>query len=313
MFKYLGRKLLAGVVLTLVVTALVFCAIFANGTEIARQVLGADATPEQVADRVAALGLDQPVVLQYLEWLGDALTGDLGTSYYTGEPVLDLLLTRIPVTLALVLIAMLLTAGLSVLMGVAAAVRGGWVDRFLQVAGVLGTAVPGFIVAIALVFLFAIWLGVFPATGYVSPDQSVGGWASSLVLPVTAVLVGAVAQSAQQFRGAMIDVMGQDFVRTLRARGIPERMVVFRHALRSAGSPGLTILSLQVIQLMGGVVVIERIFALPGMGLLSQTSALQRDIPTVMGVVLFFVLVVVVVNTAVDVVNGWINPRARVS
>jgi peptide/nickel transport system permease protein len=183
----------------------------------------------------------------------------------------------------------------------------------LQVVSVSGAAIPNFVIAIALVFVFALAVPLFPATGYISPDVDTAGWAASLALPVVAILIGAVANAAQQFRSAMLDVMGQDYIRTLRTRGIDERLIVFRHALRNAASPGLTILSLQTIALMGGVVVIERVFAMPGVGLLTNSGALQGDIPAVMGCVLFTIVVVVVVNIAVDLINGWINPKARVS
>lgn len=313
LLKFLARKSLLAVVLLLIGTGVTFVLIFSNGDGIARQVLGPTATEAQVAARAHELGLDQPVLQQYGQWLRGLLTGDLGRSYYTGEPVTNMLATRVPVTLALVLISVVLMVVLSVLIGVAAAVKGGWIDRTLQLLGVAGAAVPNFVVAILLVLVLAISIPAFPATGYVSPDQSFSGWTSSLVLPVLAVLITSVAGAAQQFRGAMIDAMGQDFIRTLRARGVRERDIVFRHALRNAAIPGLTTISLQTIGLIGGVVVIERIFALPGMALLLSNSSLRGDIPAVMGAVLFSVVVVVVVNIVLDLVSGWINPKARVS
>lgn len=310
---FFTRKLVSSALLALIVTAVTFLLVFANGRNTARFILGTGATEEQVTAKVVELGLDQPVVLQYLEWLGGLFTGDLGRSFYTGEQVTAMLTTRVPVTLSIVFISLLLTLVVSVLLGVAAAVKGGWIDRVLQVVGVGGAAVPNFVVAIGLVSLFAITVPLLPATGYVSPDQSLSGWAASLTLPVLAILIGSVANAAQQFRGAMIDVLEQDFIRTLRSRGIPTRQLVFRHALRNAAVPGLTVLSLQTIALMGGVVLIERVFALPGMGLLAQDAAIRRDIPAVMGVVLFSIVVVVVVNTVIDVVNGAINPKARLA
>ncbi|ALE05772.1 ABC transporter permease [Arthrobacter sp. ERGS1:01] len=313
MLQFLLRKIFSGLVLTIVVTAVTFMLIFNNGPAIARQVLGQNATPDQVVAKVHELGLDQPVLLQYFKWLGNLVQGDLGVSYFTNEPITSMLSTRIPVTLSLVLVSLFFTMLISVIIGVAAAVRGGWLDRTLQFVSVAGSAIPNFVIAIALVFLFALTIPLFPATGYVAPDYDTAGWAMSLVLPVTAVLIGAVANSAQQFRGAMIDVLNQDYIRTLRTRGISERNIIFRHALRNAASPGLTILSLQTIALMGGVIVIEQVFALPGMGVLIGSAALQGDIPAVMGDVLFIVIVVVVVNIIVDLLNGWVNPKARIS
>ncbi|MBN1171577.1 MAG: ABC transporter permease [Micromonosporaceae bacterium] len=313
MVRFFLKQVMSGLLLTVVVTAVTFTLVFSDGSGIARRVLGTNATEEQVTAKVHELGLDQPVVVQYGKWLSGLVRGDLGASYFTGEPVGAMLTTRVPVTLAIVTIALLLTLILSVLLGVTAAVRGGWLDQLLQVVGIVGASIPNFVIAIALIFTFAIAVPLFPATGYVSPDVDPAGWARSLVLPVMAVLIGSIAGSAQQFRGAVIDVLRQDFVRTLRSRGISERAVIFRHVLRNAAAPGMTILSIQTIALLGGVVLIERIFAMPGMGLLANSSALQGDIPAVMGCVLFTIVVVVVVNLLVDLLAGWLNPKARLS
>lgn len=305
------RKLMSAVLLTLLVTLVTYLLIFSNGPGIARAILGEEATQEVVQAKVIELGLDQPVLLQYGRWLGELATGSLGQSFFTQEPITNMLATRIPVTASLAVIILTLTALVSILVGVAAAVYGGWIDRALQFLSVLGSAVPGFIVAILLVLGFAVGLEWLPATGYVSPAVSISGWLIALVLPVTAVLVGAVGGSAQQFRSAVADVLDQDFVRTLRSRGLSERRIIFGHVLRSAAGPGLTILGLQTIGLLGGVVLIERVFALPGVGDLTVTTALQGDIPAVMGCVLFTIVVVVVVNLLADLVAAWINPKVR--
>lgn len=311
MLKFLLRSVLSGLILAIVVTAVTFSLIFTSGEKVARTLLGQQASQGQIDQKIAELGLDRPVPVQYLDWLLHALTGDLGRSYLSGEPVTAMLATRVPVTLSIVVFAVLLTAILSVLVGVTAAVRGGWTDRALQVLGVFGAAIPNFIVAVGLVFLLAIQFPVFPATGYVPPGDDVVAWASSLALPVMAILVGSVANAAQQFRGAMIDALNQDHIRTLRARGISERSLVFRFALRNAAGPGLTILSLQTIGLFGGVVVIERIFGLPGIGMLASDAALRSNVPAVLGTVLFTVIVVVLVNITVAVLAGWLNPKVR--
>jgi peptide/nickel transport system permease protein len=198
-----------------------------------------------------------------------------------------------------------------VILGVTAAVRGGWIDRAVQVVSVLGTAVPAFIVAIALVFVLAIRWRVFPATGYVSPDVSVAGWAASLVLPVTALLIGSVAGAAQQFRTSVLDTLNRDYVRTLRARGISEREIIFRNVLRNSAAPGLTVLSLTMLGLLGGAVFIEQVFALPGMGQLANASAQINDVPVVMGTVLVVIVIVLVVNLLGDLGITLLNPKAR--
>ncbi|MDW8803607.1 ABC transporter permease [Streptomyces scabiei] len=305
------RKLARSVAVLLLVSFATFVLMYGNGRGIARAVLGTNATEPDVSAEVVRLGLDRPLLVQYGDWLKGVVTGDLGDSFFTGQSVTSALASRVPVTLTLILLAIALTAVASVLLGVAAAVRGGWIDRTVQFVSVLGAAVPGFIVAIGLVLTFAVSIRLFPATGYVSPDQSVGGWLTSVTLPVVALLVGSVANAAAQFRGAVLDTLSQDYVRTLRARGIPESRVVFRHVLRNAAGPGLTTLSLQTIGLIGGAVIIEQVFALPGMGDLSTVSAQKGDVPMVMGCVLVTILIVLVVNILGDLVTAAVNPKVR--
>jgi peptide/nickel transport system permease protein len=311
MWLSLAKNFVRSLVVLLVVTFATFCLTYGNGAGIAKAVLGLAATPEAVQAKVVELGLDRPLAVQYLSWLGHAARGDLGRSFYTGETVAGALGTRVPVTLALIVIALLLTAVLSVILGVAAAVRGGWVDRALQLVSVLGTAVPAFIVAILLVFVLAIRWRVFPATGYVSPDLDFTGWVGSLTLPVLALLIGSVASAAQQFRTSVLDTLGRDYVRTLRARGIGEREIVFRNVLRNSAAPGLTVLSLTTLGLLGGAVFIEQVFALPGMGQLANASAQVNDVPMVMGTVLVTIVIVLVVNFLGDLGITLLNPKAR--
>jgi peptide/nickel transport system permease protein len=307
----LVKKLVRSLAVLIVVTFATFCLMYGNGPGIAHAVLGKSATPEAIQAEVVKLGLDKPLVVQYWNWLKGVSHADLGRSFYTGESVTGALSNRVPVTLALVVLALLLTAVVSVILGVTAAVRGGWVDRTLQFVSVLGTAVPAFIIAIALVFSLAIHWRLFPATGYVSPDVSFRGWTSSLALPVTALLIGSVASATQQFRTAVLDTLSRDYVRTLRARGIHEREVIFRNVLRNSAAPGLTVLSLTTFGLLGGAVFIEQVFALPGMGQLANMAAQINDVPLVMGTVLVTIVIVLVVNFAGDVAITLLNPKAR--
>jgi peptide/nickel transport system permease protein len=295
----------------LVVTFATFALMYGNSEGIAQATLGLSATPEDVERQVAELGLDQPLLAQYGDWLAGAVTGDLGTSFYTSEPVVNALSTRVPVTLTLVVITLLLTAVLSVTLGVTAAVRGGWADRTVQFFSVLGTAVPPYVVAIVLVFGFAVAWRLLPATGYVPLDQSPTEWARSIALPVAALLVGAVAGVASQFRTAVLDTLGRDYVRTLRARGVREQEVIFRNVLRNAAAPGLTALSLTMIGLLGGAVFIEQVFALPGMGELAISAGQISDVPMVMGTVLVTIVIVLVVNFLGDLAVFLLNPKAR--
>jgi peptide/nickel transport system permease protein len=305
------RNVLRSLAVLLVVTFVTFCLMFRNGPGIARSVLGMSATPEGIQAKMAELGLDRPLLVQYGDWLQGAITGDLGQSFYTAESVAGALANRVPVTLTMVILTLLLTAILSVLLGVVAAVRGGATDRVVQIVSVVGAAVPAFIVAIALVFTFAIAWRVFPATGYVPPGESALGWLESVTLPVIALLVGAVAGAAAQFRTAVLDTASKDFVRTLRARGIAERAVVWRHVLRNSAGPGMIALSLTMIALLGGAVFIEQVFALPGMGQLAVSSATISDVPMVMGTVLVTVLIVLIVNFLADLATYFLNPKAR--
>lgn len=204
MFGALLRKLGRTVVILLVVSFTTFVLMYSNAHSIARATLGIGANELKESDvqlQMAHLGLDRPLLVQYGSWLKGAVTGDFGDSFFTGQSVTSLLATRVPVTLALVILAIILTAVLSVIIGVTAAVRGGWVDRVVQFLAVLGAAIPAFVIAIFLVFAFAVSARIFPATGYVSPDLSLTGWAKSIALPVLALLIGSVANAASQFRG----------------------------------------------------------------------------------------------------------------
>ncbi|MCX2746826.1 ABC transporter permease [Arthrobacter sp. MI7-26] len=311
MLNFLARRLLSGVVLILVITTITYALIYSNAGNAARNILGESATAADVAAKAKDLGLDRPLHEQYLDWLSNAIHGDLGVSWFTNEPVSNLLANRLPVTLSIVIFAVLVTALVSTVLGVTAAVRRGWLDRLLQVVSVIGFSLPNFWVALVLVVLFAVAVPIFPATGYVPVTESLSGWFLALILPVTALVLGGIASAAQQIRGAVIDVLEMDYVRTLRARGLSSTSVLLKHVLRNAAPPALTVLSLQFIALLGGAVVIERVFAIPGMGTLTINSSLQGDVPALMGVVVALVILVVIVNLVIDLANGWINPKAR--
>jgi peptide/nickel transport system permease protein len=313
MVTFLVRRLLSGIVVLFVVSTLTFFLLYFSATSVARNILGETATQAQVHQKEIALGLDQPLVTRYIGWLGNALHGDFGISWFTSQPVVTSIVDRLPATLSIVLVTIVIVAVLSTLVGVAAAVRRGWIDRALQVVSIGGAAIPQFVIAIIIVTVFAIQLHLLPATGYVTPAVSVGGWIASITLPVIALAISGIASTAQQVRSATITVLGKDYVRTLRSRGLAPREILFRHVLRGAAPAGLTVLSLQFIGLLGGVVVIEQIFALPGMGFLALQSTTQGDMPVLMGVVVYIVLIVVIVNLLVDLAVGWLNPKARVS
>jgi peptide/nickel transport system permease protein len=312
MFAFIARRLGSGALLLLVISSLAYFLMFFSPSNIAINLLGDAATPEQLAAKEIELGLDRPIFDRYLEWLSSALSGDLGTSWFSSEPIVQALLSRLPVTLTLVSVTILLTAVVATILGTAAAVRGGVIDRIVQILGVAGFAIPNFVIAIFLVTVFAIQLFLLPATGWVPLEQDPSLWLQSMILPVSALVLGSVASSSAQIRSAVKAVLEKDWVRTLRARGLSEREILLKHVLRAAAPAGLTILSLQFVGMLGGTVIIEQIFALPGVGFLALQSTGIGDTPVVMGVVVVTVIVVILVNLLVDLANGWLNPKVRV-
>jgi peptide/nickel transport system permease protein len=312
MLSFIARRIGAGIILVVVVPTLTFLLAYSGTANVARNMLGESATPEQIAAKNHELGLDQPILTQFIDWAGRAVQGDFGVSWFTQQPVAAAVADRLPVTLSMVVLAIVFTALISVALGLAAAVRGGALDRVIQVLSVLGFSLPNFWVALMLVLAFAIAIPIFPATGYVRIGDSVSLWALSLVLPVVSLVLGGIANASQQVRGAVIDALRQDFIRTLRARGLRSRSVVLKHALRNAASPALMVLSLQFIALLGGAVVIEKVYAIPGLGTLTVEGAMRGDIPVLMGVVVNLVIMVVIVNLIIDILSGWVNPKVRV-
>ncbi|GIM90081.1 ABC transporter permease [Paractinoplanes toevensis] len=307
------RRLASGVVLIVVITAATFFLLHASGGNIARRILGQEATEDTVVQKTHELGLDRPVASQFGDWLSHAIHGDFGASWFTSQPVSEAITSRLQVTLELVIGATLVSGIVAVALGVLAATRRGWVDRLVQLLSVLGFAVPNFLVALALVTVFAIQLEVFKPTGYTSLSDDPAAWLSTVTLPIIALSIGSIAGVAQQIRGSMIDALDRDYVRTLRSRGLPEWRVVYKHVLRNAGGPGLAMLAVQFVGLLGGAVIIEQIFAIPGLGQVSVGATSQGDVPLVMGLVLASAVVVVAVNLVVDLLQGFLNPKVRLS
>ncbi|MDT0181757.1 ABC transporter permease [Microbacterium sp. ARD31] len=313
MLTFILRRLLAGLVLIFAVSLVAFTMLYAGGGDIARRIMGQNASDETVALRAQQLGLDQPLVVQYVNWLTSAITGDFGVSWFTSQPVTTSLTSRLAVTLSLVIGTTIVAAIISVVLGVLAARRGGWVDAVVQFIAVIGFAVPGFLIALYLVLWFAIELGWFKATGYIPISTSFTGWLSSVTLPIAALSLSAIAAVAQQVRGSVVDALSRDYVRTLRARGLSMNRVVFKHVLRNAGGPALAVLAVQFVGLLGGAVIVEQVFALPGVGQLTVSATSSGDIPVVMGVVIATAVIVVVVNLLIDLAQAALNPKVRLS
>ncbi|WP_217376619.1 ABC transporter permease [Paenarthrobacter ureafaciens] len=313
MFAFITRRLASSLVILVVVCCLTYILLFFSGGTVAQNILGTDATQDQIAAKEAELGLNQPLLTRLGLWWVGALNGDFGKSWYNGEPVFEAILNRLPITLTMVIAATVLTVVISVILAVVSAVRRGWTDRAIQVVGVIGTALPNFLIGLFLVTFFAIQLGWFPAISTIYPGGGLSPWISSLTLPVLALTIGSITAMTQQLRSAIIQQLEMDYVRTLRSRGVRENVILYRHVLRSAAPPSLTLLGLQFVGMLGGVVIIEQMFALPGMGTLAVSATSTGDIPLVMGVVVYTIIIVIIVNLIVDLVNGWLNPKVRVS
>ncbi|WP_426592643.1 ABC transporter permease [Cellulomonas sp. McL0617] len=313
MLTFIGKRVVSGIVLIWSVCTLVFVLLYFNSGNVARTILGQTASQEAVDLKSAQLGLDRPLTVQYVDWLSHALHGDLGTSWFTNQPVTSTIATRLPVTLSIIIGATIVSAIIAVVLGVWAAIRRGWADRVVQVLSVLGFAVPGFLIAIGLIAVFALNFGWFAPTGFVAFTDSPSGWLRTVTLPIIALSIGGIAAISGQIRGSMLDAMRQDYVRTLRSRGLSSTQVTFVHVLRNAAGPALAVLALQFIGMLGGVVLIEQIFAIPGVGQMTVLSTIQGDIPVVMGLVAVTAILVVVVNLAIDLVQGWVTPRARLA
>ena len=313
MVSFILKRIGSGISVLLAISFIAYFLLYFSSANIARNILGESASLDQVHAKEIELGLDQPLLTRFFDWFTHALQGDFGTSWFTSQGVVEALASRLPITLTLVGVSIICIAIVSTLLGMAAAVKRGWVDKLVQTGAVLGDAIPSFVLAIVLVTVFAIQFQLFPATSSIAPDAGASAWVASMALPVIALLINGVASAAQQIRSAVIKQLEKDYVRTLRSRGISETEILFKHVLRSAAPAGLTVLSLQFVGMLGGVVIIEQIFALPGMGALAVQSTTMGDIPLVMGVVLYTVIIVIIVNLVVDLINGWLNPKVRVS
>lgn len=311
MLTFLLRRLGAGLVLIVVVTGITFFLTYGANIPVALNILGPSATDDQIATLNAQLGLDRPILEQYFSWVAGVFQGDLGNSYFTSQPVVEAMASRLPVTLSVVLVACVITLALSILLGVASAARGGILDSILQGISTVAYVFPAIVLGIVLVYFFAISLRWVPAIGYVPIAESPAGWFASVILPAIVLAIGGIASLAAQVRGSMIDELNRDYVRTLRSRGVSDTSILLKHALRNAAGPALTTFSLLFITMFGSSLFIEKIFALPGFGTYGFVATTQGDLPAMLGVTLFSVVLVVIVNLLVDLANGWLNPKVR--
>jgi len=275
-------------------------------------IAGDSATAKDVADIRENLGLDQPIARQFVIWIGRILRGDFGESFFFKRPVAELITARLEPTLALATCTLILAVLIAVPLGVTAAYRrGSWIDRFVMGLSVLGFSVPAFVIGYALMYTFAIHFAWLPVQGYQRLADGFGGFIQRLVLPSFTLAIIYVALIARITRASVLEVLGADHVRTARAKGLAELPVLLRHALRNASVPIVTVIGFGVAVLIGGVVVTESVFAIPGLGRLTVDAVLARDYPTVQAVVLLFSAVYVLINLLVDLTYTFLDPRIR--
>ncbi|MEV5892431.1 ABC transporter permease [Nonomuraea fuscirosea] len=278
----------------------------------AEVIAGENATVAEVARIRTELGLDKPVLEQYFDWFTGVLHGDLGHSLSTNRSVVATIAEAAPATLVITTMALLVAVVVGVSAGVAAGLtQGSWVDRAVSTLATLGIAMPSFWLAMVLVSLFALTNPWLPATGYVDIREGFGVWLSHVVLPATALGLATAAELARHTRGCVADVLTRPYVRTARARGASGAWLVRKHILRNSAIPVVTVLGLQAGRLFGGVIVVEAVFGISGLGSLAINSVLQRNYPMIQGYVLLSALIVVVINLIVDLAYGWINPKVR--
>jgi peptide/nickel transport system permease protein len=274
--------------------------------------LGPDATPAQIAATRAALGLDRPIVEQLFTFYARVLRGDLGHSYFLDRPVVTALAERVEPTVLLTLTALLVAVGIGVPSGIVAAARpGSWWDRGLMLVALLGVCVPGFWLSLNFIYFFAVRLGWLPAAGYASLLVDPVAAARFMVLPAVSLGLNQSALIARIARSFMLEVLGQDYIRTARAKGVSQPAVVWVHAFRNALVPVSTVIGVTMAVLIGGAVVTEIVFNIPGLGRLIVSAIFRRDYPVVQGVVLVTAASYVLINLGVDVVNAFIDPRIR--
>lgn len=312
MIAILARRLVALALTLLAVSALVFFVMDVLPGDPAAIMLGTSASPDTLAALRHELGLDQPLLFRYFAWLADALRGEFGTSYVYDVPVADLLTERLAVTLPLAAIAILLSAVIAVPLGTFSAARhNSGFDHLVGILSQLFIAVPGFWVALLLILLLSVNLGVMPAGGF--PGWEAGLWAAlkSLILPAIALALPQAGVLTRVTRSAVLEVLNEDFVRTARAKGLPRRIALWRHAVPNALVPVVTILGMQFTFLIAGAILVENLFNLPGLGRLAYQALMQRDVIVMQDVVLFFAGLVVVMNFLVDASYLFLDPRLR--
>ncbi|MBR0679222.1 ABC transporter permease [Roseomonas eburnea] len=312
MFAYVVRRVLATIPVMAVVALFVFSLLYIAPGDPAAVIAGDQATPEDVERIRQSLGLDRPYLVRFGAWVFDILRGDLGVSIFTNLPVVTMIKQRIEPTLSLMLVTLILAVSIAIPMGVVAAWKvGTWIDRSVMGFAVLGFSVPVFVVGYLLAYVFALELDWLPVQGYTSFSEGLWPWFENLILPAIALGSVYIALIARITRATMLEVLQQDYIRTARAKGAGQTSILFLHALKNAAVPIVTVIGIGIALLIGGAVVTESVFAIPGLGRLTVDAILRRDYPVIQGVVLLFSFVYVLVNLAIDLLYTLFDPRIR--
>lgn len=312
MLGYILRRLLSTIPVMAFVALFVFSLLYIAPGDPAAVIAGDQASLEDVEKIRRSLGLDRPFLVRFAEWSTQVLQGDLGTSMFTGLPVTELIRQRVEPTLSLMVVTMVFAVLVAVPIGVIAAWKaGGWLDRLFMAGAVLGFSVPVFAFGYLLAYVFALELDWLPAQGYAPLSQGLWPWFESLILPSIALGFVYIALIARITRATMLEVLSQDYIRTARAKGLGGRSVLFLHALKNAAVPIVTVIGIGVALLIGGAVVTESVFAIPGLGRLTIDAIVRRDYPVIQGIVLMFSFVYVLVNLGIDLVYTALDPRIR--
>lgn len=312
MLRYFIRRLLLIVPVLFGVSTALFVLMRVVPGDVARTILGQNASDEALAALRHQMGLDRPLIVQYADWLRALAHGDLGRSLRNGYPVTTLILQRFPATLELTMAAMVISLSTAVPLGIAAAVRrGSWVDHLTAAIGLAGVSVPSFWLGTLLILFVALKLRWLPPFGYVPLTDNVFDGLRVVLMPAVTLGASMTAVVMRMMRSTMIEVLNEDFIKTARAKGLAERRILYGHALKNALIPVLTIVGLQTGFLFGGAVIIENLFAWPGIGRLTLDGIFQRDYPVVQGTVLFVAALFVFINLVVDMLYGYLDPRIR--
>lgn len=312
MRKFIALRLAGMVPLLFVISVLVFLLVHLVPGSVADVILGGDASPQAVADLNHQLGLDRPLPAQYGTWIWHALHGDLGTSTRSADSVAGQLANRLPATLSLCLGALLIAVVIGVAAGVRSSLRpGGPLDRMITVVASAALAVPSFWIGILLSVVVGVRLKWLPAGGYTNFSDDPWAWLQSLVLPWVALSLPSAAVITRQMRSSMISVLKADYIRAALASGLPRRKVIFRHAVKNALTPVITVIAFQLVVILGASFVVEQAFNIGGVGSMAVQAIFDRDFPLVQGTVLVVAVLVLLVNLAADIAFGWVNPKAR--